>query len=855
MALIEPTVDLTTCDHEPIHIIGRIQSFGYLLAFSSDWIISHASENIEELLGRPLEDILGLPAARVLTSSALHDIRSRMQLLMGPDSVERLFGVAVIDDETEYDIAIHRSDRSFIIEFEPSETGRRRDYVGFVRPIMDRLRAATSVEQLCDAAARQLRGLTGFDRVMIYRFEHDGAGEVIAESRAGNVDSFKGLHFPRTDIPQQARELYARNMLRIISDVGDGTVPVLPPRDPHGKALDLSMSTLRAVSPIHIEYLKNMGVEASMSVSIMQGGKLWGLMACHHYSPHHLSYSIRTAAELFGEFFAYLLQEQEMGQAARRRELSTRLHDNIMTRVVTGASMLSIIPEFAEAISQFIPFDGLVGYVDGEFVSVGDSPDKERFARFAAFLNTAGNSTVWSTDNLAAIYPAAADFAEKSAGALAIPVSRKPRDYLVLFRKEHHYQVNWAGNPEKPVELGPNGARLTPRKSFDIWKEDRAGFSQKWTSDEIALADNLRVTLLEVVLRVADATNAQRQEAAQRQDVLIAELNHRVRNILNLIRSLVSQSRKDGQSIEQFSAIISQRIDALARAHDQVTQHDWSPSSLRALIATEAQAYVDGSADRIRVEGPDALIAPKAFTTIALVIHELTTNSCKYGALSTEGGHVAVEIQQDDDGALRLAWREVGGPPVVAPERRGFGSTIIERTIPYELGGTADVEYDKGGLIANFALPSGFVAEFKEPDSASEPPPVKTLAETADDLARLQAKTALVVEDNVIIAMETEDLLSGLGFDRIVVASTVTGAMNEIEAHPVSVAVLDINLGSETSAPIAKKLRELGVPYVVASGYGENDSIAKDFGEMPIITKPFSQRDLQDALNRLERGR
>lgn len=845
-------VDLSTCDLEPIHIIGRIQSFGWLLSFSSDWIINHVSLNCEALFGAPASDMVGLPAMQFLSADAMHEVRTRLQVLSGTGAVERLFEVDLLGDGRLFDMAVHISGRSYVLEMEPHEGGRRRDFVSYVRPMIDRLRQSTSIEQLCASAARHLRGLTGFDRVMIYRFEGDGAGEVVAESLNGMVDSFKGLHFPASDIPAQARRLYTRNMLRIISDVNDPTVAIHPAADPNGDPLDLSMSGLRAVSPIHVEYLRNMGVKASMSVSIMRRGKLWGLMACHHYSPLTLSYSVRTASELFGEFFAYLLEQKETDFALEQRSASMRLHDEMMARVAAGGSMLEGFEDFSESIRRVIPFDGIIGWVDGRFVSHGATPGEAEFSELARFLNTAGASTVWSTDAIGTVFAPAQAWGDRAAGLLALPVSRSPRDYIVLFRREQLREVNWAGNPEKAIELGPNGARLTPRKSFELWKEERRGHSRPWTEEERLAADALRVTLLEVVLRLADAAHEEREQATRQQDMLIAELNHRVRNILNLIRGLVTQSKEGASTIDEFAEIVGSRIHALARAHDQVTQKDWTPSSLYDLIRTEAAAYASHSADRVVIDGPDALVAPSAFTTLALVFHELMTNSCKYGALADSRGTVTITLNRGDDGSLEIDWREADGPPVKTPTRRGFGSTIIERTIPHELGGSASVIYPSEGMKALFLLPADHIASFETPSPSENKPPVE-VPSAADLAGALQDGIALIVEDNVIIAMEAEDVLRGLGFNDCRIAGSVRTALEIVESGQVSFAMLDINLGKDTSEPVAHVLLERGVPFIFASGYGERSLTTGPFKAMPVVTKPYGEREVRAAIGRLHR--
>ncbi|MED5544860.1 MAG: HWE histidine kinase domain-containing protein [Pseudomonadota bacterium] len=849
MAEDQHQVDLSTCDLEPIHIIGRIQSFGWLISFSSDWIINHASRNCDALFGQSAQDLIGLNAAQFLSPSAMHDIRSRLQILGSSNTVERIFEVDLLNDGRLFDLAVHTSSRSFVVEIEEHESGRRRDFVSYVRPMIERMRQTESIEKLCASAARHLRGLTGFDRVMVYRFSEEGAGEVIAESLNGLVDSFKGLHFPASDIPKQARKLYTRNLLRIITDIDDPTVPVIPATGPTGDPLDLSMSGLRAVSPIHIEYLRNMGVKASMSVSIMRRGKLWGLMACHHYSPLRLSYSVRTAAELFGEFFAYLLEQKETDAAFERRGDSMKLHDEIMSRVAGGGSLLDAFGDFSESIGRVIGFDGAIGWVDGEFMADGLTPTRAQFGQLARFLNTAGASTVWATDNITSIFEPAREWADKAAGVMALPVSRSPRDYIVLFRKEQLREVHWAGNPEKSVELGPNGARLTPRKSFDLWKEERRGYSRPWTEEETAAAESLRITLLEVVLRMSDAAHAQREQASQQQDMLIAELNHRVRNILNLIRGLVSQSKDGASTIDEFAEIVGSRIHALARAHDQVTEKDWRPSSFYDLIRTETAAYASHSTDRVVIEGPDALIAPSAFTTLALVIHELMTNSCKYGALSDSQGTVHVTIARSDDGALEIDWREEDGPPVTPPTRRGFGSTIIERTIPHELGGSASVIYPEAGMQAFFLIPNEHVATFETP-GADPRQGVVEVPEGTDLRAQLPEGAALIVEDNVIIAMEAEDHMRACGFADCRVAGSVAAAMDILEHTEIAFAMLDINLGKDTSAPIAEALRERGIAFIFASGYGERTLPEGNFTGVPVVTKPYGERDLRSAIAR-----
>ena len=462
-----------------------------------------------------------------------------MPMLASPDAVERIFGVELAGNGNLFDLSLHLSGRSIVLEFEPHNDDHDTNYVNFVRPMVERISRAETSQKLCDDAARQMRNLIGFDRIMVYRFAEDGTGEVISESLKPGMESFKGLHYPASDIPKQARALYTRNLLRIIADVSDPGVPILPVVNPEGLPLDLSMSGLRAVSPIHLEYLANMGVQASLSISILKRGKLWGLFACHHETPRTLSYEVRTAAELFGQLFSFVLDQKESDEGREEQGRAQLLHDQLMAQLAEDASISDNFETIINGISSVIPYDGAVGWVEGKFESTGHTPTKEEFLGLVNFLNTTAASRVYHSDSLVKVFPPAAEFADRAAGMLVLPVSRAPRDYIVLFRREIAKSVTWAGNPDKPVLQGKHGDRLTPRKSFEAWQQIVRNTSAPWQPPEIRAAEALRLTLLEVVLRMSDAALRDRAKAQEHQELLIAELNHRVRNILSLIGGLV----------------------------------------------------------------------------------------------------------------------------------------------------------------------------------------------------------------------------------------------------------------------------------------------------------------------------
>ncbi|MFC4593861.1 HWE histidine kinase domain-containing protein [Sphingobium tyrosinilyticum] len=834
-------VDISNCDREPIHVPGTIQPFGFLVALTADWLVSRVSANSSAFIGLSPQEMLGQPISELFRGEAIHSLRNRITLLRGPDAVERIFSLILIDGFPPFDIAVHFSGSLVVIEAEPARADEM-EATSMVRSMVARLAQTDSMAAFLRDGARQVRALTGFDRVMVYRFADGGDGEVVAEALRPGIDSFFGLHYPASDIPAQARALYLRNIFRVIADVQAQPVPVVPILDPAGAALDMSLCLLRAVSPIHIEYLGNMGVGASLSISIIVEGRLWGLFACHHYGPRLPSFAQRSAAELFGQIFSMMLESRERAETADYEGKARQVADRLMSAVAQDHDLLSNARWLGDVIFDTVPADGVGVYIDGDMTLAGLTPDKSAFAAIVSMLNRTAASQVYTTDSLSRIMPEAAAYADRAAGLLAIPLSRRPRDYVVLFRAEQMRSVRWAGNQEKHIEYGPNGPRLTPRKSFEEWSELVKGTAVAFSPAELRVAEALRTALLEVVLRLSDSAHEERQKAHEKQELLIAELNHRVRNILSLIRGLLSQTRNSARSVDEFIATLESRVQALARAHDQITADRWAPARLQDLIEVEAGAYLGERRDRVKQTGPNVLLTPSAFTVLALVIHELLTNAAKYGALS-DGGTVSIDWHVDPDGSLLLHWLESGGPAVVAPTRRGFGSTVIERSIPYDLDGKAEIAYRLAGLEAHFCIPSAHIASVLPDVSGAER--TKPVAVPTPEL--LKGRNILLVEDNMIIAMDGEDALRDLGAD-VVTAGSVSRAREALALRNIDFAVLDFNLGTETSLPVADLLAEQGIGFLFATGYGDGLDLPERFGGITLIKKPYSNVTLAQAI-------
>lgn len=844
-------VDLTNCDREPIHALGAIQPMGFLIAITADWLVTRASANTAAFIGHAPAELFGRPLHEIFTHKAVHELRNRAVLLRGPDAIERLFDCVLVDGGRAFDVAIHLSGGQIIIEAEPA-SGEHGDASGMVRSMISRLDQTADFPSFFKEGARQVRALLGFDRVMVYRFAADGSGEVVAEAARSGIGAFMGLRYPASDIPAQARELYRRSLLRLIMDVNAAPVRILPERDENGRALDLSLSVLRSVSPIHIEYLRNMGVEASLSISIIVEGKLWGLFACHHYAARRPTFERRAVSELFAQMFSMRLESRERKETVEYERRARDISDQLLGAVASDETLLKDPDWLGDILTHAIPADGVGVWLGGNHAFSGTTPSLEDFRRIVRALNATAAGRVFATDHIGSLVSDAQAFTSGAAGLLAIPISRSPRDYVVLFRKELIHSVRWAGDPHKPVAYGPNGPRLTPRQSFAEWKELVEGHSQPFTASEVRVAETLRATLIEVVLRLADEASAERQQSSARQELLIAELNHRVRNILGLIRGLIRQSQLTGGDITEFVKVVDGRIHALARAHNQITDDHWGPAPLQVLIDAESAAFID-ERERIVIQGEPVLLNPNAYSTMALVVHELVTNSNKYGSLSVQSGQVMLGWSRNATGDLVLEWRETGGPPVSPPSRKGFGTTIISRSVPYDLGGSAQVDYDAKGLHAVFRIPARHISEprslndgrlIKYPRPATgHPQPIPDALLTGHDI--------LLVEDSLIIALDAEDIAQRLGAASVTTAATVDGALEFIDASRPTVAMLDINLGDRNSYPIADRLAELNVPFIFATGYGEQAQPPVEHRGRLIVQKPYTLENVARAFDTL----
>lgn len=477
-------VNLTNCENEPIHIPGTIQPHGFLLGLKQtagqDWIVDFCSENCQEFAGLPHHNVLGKTFGEAFGAN-------NQALLLGflrQHTLPTLTPFTLVFNENIFHISMHLSEKTLIMEAEPAvaEIQAVESMHGQTRQFLAYMQRTSTLQELCQMVAEGTRSITGYDRVMVYRFDENYNGEVFAESRDEKFEPFLGLHYPHTDIPVQARMLYMKNLMRIITNVNYTPVPVFTVDDSPGKNLDMGMASLRGISPIHIQYLQNMGVGATLTISLIHDNRLWGLIACHHYSAKNISPAVRLAAQLQGHF---ITSQIDIRQRNEENELAIRIREALQKMITIDyspdRSSLSAIISTPELI-QLCHASGVAIVIQGEIFCGGLTPSVEIIAELAGKIATTHGHKTFFTEHINGAFEQIMTDCGNTAGLLYQPLDEHG-DGVMWFRQETITEINWAGDPAKSIIHDENG--LSPRKSFETWKETVKCRSKKWQQPEI----------------------------------------------------------------------------------------------------------------------------------------------------------------------------------------------------------------------------------------------------------------------------------------------------------------------------------------------------------------------------------
>lgn len=749
---------LSACAREPIHIPGAIQPHGVLFALDDDTTIRMASENAPELLGCPTaEELLGRPLATVLGEGPA--ARVSEALTTGEDTSAGALRVD-LGERGMWDAILHRSTAGPVVELERAGAEDPRAVDGLyhrVRAALAGLQAAGTMEELQEVMVEAIARISGMQKVMVYRFDEAWNGEVVAEATDGTLDPYLGLRFPSTDIPSQARALYRRNWLRLIADVTYTPARLVPELHPDtGEPLDLSGAVLRSVSPVHLEYLRNMHVGASMSVSLLEGDRLWGLVACHHAEARYVPWPVRTACEFLGQTFsvqiAALSQERRTDRALELERVQTR----ILERLGGRADWMVALDEASPSLHDVVEARGGALRFRGQWICSGTTPSSDTLDDLLDWLRREAPEGL-VTDRLPRRWSRGAGrIARQAAGLVARPLGQGGEDWILWFRPEQVETVRWAGDPRKPAAPsgegdGPSGEgdgpwereeeparRLDPRRSFETWVETVRGRSRAWSEVEVNAADSFRQRIVGIILRHAEELtrlNDELRRSNEELDAFSYIAGHDLKEPIRALRTWVDILGDDHPELAGEDALsemrgLTERMDAMLESLLTYARAEHLDMDVRSV---DLQDLLDGVLDvldhRVQAAGAE-IVVPRRLPAVqadpvrvASVLQNLLSNALKFN----DNDHPRVEVTwEGGDGSpvvVRVADNGIGVADRdrerifklfkrLHPDSRygggsGAGLTIARRLVERH-GGRLWLESNGDGTVFHFTLePAG----------------------------------------------------------------------------------------------------------------------------------------------------
>lgn len=688
---------LTACDKEPIHIPGSIQPHGILLVIDRQTgLIRHGAGDVEGRLGvtdwqgQPLEGVLGAETARaIVTPDAL------LPRHFTPPASQQVF-----------DISRVQGARDLLIELEPAAPI---DTMHHLLPQLERaahrFEQAPDMAELMDLAAGEFRRLTGYDRVMVYQFLDDDAGKVVAESTASGDAAFLNHHFPASDIPVQARMLYLRNLVRVIPDANYIAAPLRPPY-PSDAPLDMSGCSLRSVSPVHLKYLRNMGVAASASFSIVKDDRLWGLIACHNAQPRMIALDRRNGCRALVAALSRQIKARSETEMYRERMRLRTMEDRIGALLLRDGSLDHALAHHLDEVQQMLGADGVAIRRGGEIVTIGKAPTVAQITAFSDWVAREKAQRIFVTNEISATDAPVATHSPLCAGVLAMTLSAAEPWVVMWFRAEVVETINWAGNPHKAVQDDGQGA-LSPRASFRSWRETVNAKARRWTIPEMEAADRLAGTIQNVwqTRRIQNLNTdllqlvSEKDGLLKQREFLLGEVNHRVQNSLTLVSAFLSMQARKSPDVRVRDALeeARHRISAVSLVHrrlygtDQLRMVDaarYIDELLEDILATLDQEW----RSQIRRDLHPVFISNDRAISMGLVLTELIINANKY-AYGGRAGPLTVTLTTNGE-AFQLVVADQGKGRANAVQ--GFGSQMIN-ALMLQLDGTLRyVENDPG---------------------------------------------------------------------------------------------------------------------------------------------------------------
>lgn len=549
--------DLSNCDLEPIHIPGKIQSHGFLVVIDNQSIVQFISINCQSVTGQSPSSYLGKPLS-IFEEWLITDTPGFTKELLRENS--RLTSVSINDQP--FNLIITPASEYTLLEFEPASSDDMVSIQRLINQSIPVILGGNKLQEVLDYAAEQVKAIIGYDRVMIYRFAPDGHGEVVAEAKNENLEPWLGLHYPASDIPRQARELYKLNPVRLIASVHATDIPVATYTP--DAVLEMTYSQLRAVSPIHIQYLKNMGVASSYSISLLYQGELWGLIACHNYSPKFIAYQVREASKLVGQILSAALEFRQHNENLQIKALYLNAVESLTKFMAGKSSLEEALTEQDVTLVNVVQCTGAILAYEGKVICIGQTPDRIQVSELLRWITAHHPGEIFHTSSLHKLNPAATAYQEIAAGLLVLPLSSESNECIIWFKEEQRKEVKWAGNPDKPVDTNGGLQQISPRHSFSTWVKEVRGVSSEWTIEEIHAVEILKDEILTSISTKASAARVMNERlriAYEELDTFSYTISHDLKTPLTAIKGYAQLLSADKTLSDQGIQILNRIAD------------------------------------------------------------------------------------------------------------------------------------------------------------------------------------------------------------------------------------------------------------------------------------------------------
>ena len=875
---------LELCAQEPIHIPGSIQPHGAMLVVDEKTkTVQQASENIAAFLKLSVDQVLGKPLDTLFGDENTEQLISSMQRA----PLQPIDAITMTINGTPCDVVSSMDNGQIVVEIEPQPNDAKyrseKFYYDRLRSFAIELRNAQDVNDLYNLVTQEIFNLTGFDRVKLYQFDQEWNGEVISETKKDFMPSYLNSHFPSTDIPEQARKLYTKNYLRLIPDISYRPVPLQPQLNPVTKQpVDLGLATLRSVSPVHIQYLDNMNVKASMSISVLQNNELWGLIACHNNSPIYIPYRVRMLAEIIGHIFSAQLSNMTEISLKEEQERRALFIERVSIAMKQESNFKKLFENIGSLAIDAMQSTGLAVYYDDEVLRYGNTPEQEQMTQLLGWLKTNDIQKVLYIDDAGAFFANEdAPLKNMTGGFMAVPISVIDDDYIIWFRESVVKEIQWAGQPEKQAEQTKAGYRLTPRSSFELWQQVKRGKSEPWSNDDVRTADAMIRILLESKKKTADAANVAKSE-------FLATLSHELRTPMNAVIGLSHVLQKAGPlnpkqqeyvqtlqtSADSLLGLLNNLLD-IAKIEARTVEFESVPFSL----SSQVKDVVSMMSVRAREKGlviteDSVCIQDNTYVGDPARLRQILLNLCSNAIKFTEKGtiRIVVECQDTDQENLEMISIAVHDTGIgIAPDKlesifdkfaqadasinRKFGGTglglSITKTLTEVMGGKLLVtsELDRGSVFTmimpmektNAAIPQELMA----PVAVQPAQPVEK-----------QIPHILLVEDyaaNVLVATLYLEQF-GYTYD---VAENGSEAFDKITANHYDVVLMDVQMPGMDGLSATRLVRKheemagkLRVPVIGMTAHalaGDREKCL-EAGMDDYVSKPFNPDDLKSKI-------